>query len=116
EPDPVKFELTKLGGRCTDDLRFTGIDAVVVYDTAGRDAARARERGLPIVSLQELVEFLVSVAPESRRANLERSLRAKVGPTSPNELADALHEADPSDGAALLELVRNANVNGVVID
>jgi hypothetical protein len=116
EPDPVKFELLQLGGRFTDDLKAASIDAVVVADATGTHAEAARKRGLRVVPLHELVEYLVTVAPAGRVANLRRTLRAKVGPTSPGELADALHEADPGDVAALSELVRNAHENDVNVE
>lgn len=114
--DPVKFELLQLGARYTDDARDAAVDLVVVADPGAAPAGQARARGLAVVSLRELVDHLVTVAPAGRVPNLRRALRAKQGPDSPAKLARALHEADPADGVGLAGLLRDALDNDVVVE
>jgi hypothetical protein len=114
-PDPVKFELLQLSGRSTDTLTAPTIDVVVVDNPASEHAERGRRRGCEVITLQQLVEFLVTMAPAHRVKQLDRTLRARSGPDSPGMLAAALDRADPVRGETIVELVRQAQSNDVIV-
>lgn len=113
DPKTVHYRLQRLGGVVVADVKDEAMDYLVLGAKAAKSKERAaKKRGVPILSMADLIKLLdASEAPAPAPKPKRRPSRY-----TPHDLMIALNGLDPRDPASLADTIELAKASGLVPD